>query len=285
MPFFTDQANRSVHIESPPTKIISLVPSQTELLADLGLDESVIGITKFCIHPDHWFRSKKRIGGTKNPDHKLIHQLQPDLIIGNKEENRKGDIEALAGSFPVWLSDVSNLEEALQMIDQISKITATTGRGQKIISDIRSSFGMLQQSIQAPETMQSFSSEITATGHKKLRVCYLIWQDPFIVAGNNTFIHSMIEVCGFENVFKSQSRYPVITTEEITSANCNVIFLSTEPYPFTQKHQVDLASAFPDSIVELVDGEMFSWYGSRLTMSPSYFQTLINKLHHAAGTK
>ncbi|HTE25791.1 ABC transporter substrate-binding protein [Flavitalea sp.] len=273
MPYFTDQAGRSVEIKSPPTKIISLVPSQTELLFDLGLDESVIGITKFCIHPDHWFRTKHRVGGTKNPNLQLIYQLQPDLIIGNKEENRKEDIDILAENFPVWLSDINNLDDALQMIDVISRITATTDKGQLIIINIRDSFGK-----------QSQSSEQHRSSNQKFKVCYLIWQDPYIAVGNNTFIHSMMQECGFENVFAHESRYPTTTAEAITAKNCDFIFLSTEPYPFTEKHVKEIKSLFPGSIVMLVDGELFSWYGSRLTRSAPYFQTLINKLQDAAGT-
>ena len=156
MPYFTDQAGRSIEINSPPTKIISLVPSQTELLSDLGLDKSVIGITKFCIHPEHWFRTKQRVGGTKNPNLQLIYQLQPDLIIGNKEENRKEDIEILAENFPVWLSDINNLDDALQMIDQISRITDTTEKGIQIISNIRHSFDQLRFSVQLPFIKRTF---------------------------------------------------------------------------------------------------------------------------------
>jgi ABC-type Fe3+-hydroxamate transport system substrate-binding protein len=278
MPYFTDQAGRSIEIKSPPTKIISLVPSQTELLSDLDLDESVIGITKFCIHPDHWFRTKQRIGGTKNPSLQLIYQLQPDLIIGNKEENRKEDIEILAENFPVWLSDINNLADALQMIDQISRITATTTRGQEIITRIRNSFEKLASSkLPYSKIQNSFSNQ-------KFKVCYLIWQDPYIAVGNNTFIHSMMQECGFENVFANESRYPTVTAETITAKNCDFIFLSTEPYPFTEKHVVEIKSFFPRSVVMLVDGEMFSWYGSRLTRSARYFQTLINKLQDASGT-
>jgi ABC-type Fe3+-hydroxamate transport system substrate-binding protein len=285
MPYYTDQANRSVSIKSPPTRIISLVPSQTELLSDLGLEASVIGITKFCIHPEHWFRSKQRVGGTKNPDLQLIYSLQPDLIIGNKEENRKEDIETLAAFFPVWLSDINNLEEALQMIEQISEITATTAKGETIIRNIRDAFARLRSSFRSPPSKQSHSAKNEDSREQNFRICYLIWQDPYIAVANHTFIDSMIQECGFENVFAGKSRYPVITDEEIRSSNCDFIFLSTEPYPFTERHQSEMKSSFPGSTIMLVEGEPFSWYGSRLSTSAPYFQSLINKLHYAAGTK
>ncbi len=116
MPIFTDQTGREVSIPSHPQRIISLVPSQTELLFDLGLEEQVAGITKFCVHPEKWFRSKTRIGGTKNIKSALIHQLQPDLIIANKEENVKEQVEELAAHYPVWVSDIHDLQSALDMI-------------------------------------------------------------------------------------------------------------------------------------------------------------------------
>ena len=273
MPYFTDQAGRSIDLISPPKKIISLVPSQTELLFDLGLDESVIGITKFCKYPDHWFRSKQRVGGTKNPNLQLIHQIEPDLIIGNKEENRKEDIESLSEHFPVWVSDIDNLDDALQMIESLSQITSTSGKAQKIISDITDSFTLLKQSAQSHDHWRAF------------RVCYLIWQEPFMVVANDTFIDSMIRKCGLENVFAGESRYPQKTIEEIAAAGCDFILVSTEPFPFQDSHVTAMKAMLPKTQVMLVDGELFSWYGSRLVKSARYFQTLINKLHDAAAAR
>src|ERR1700741_3198050 len=108
---FIDQTGRKISIPQIPQRIISLVPSQTELLFDLGLDKEVVGITKFCVHPPEWFQTKTRVGGTKQLKIDLIKQLQPDLIIANKEENVKEQIEELEKHFPVWISDVNNLED------------------------------------------------------------------------------------------------------------------------------------------------------------------------------
>ncbi len=140
MPVYIDQLKRDIEIIDSPQRIISLVPSQTELLYDLGLEEEVIGITKFCIHPENWFRNKTRVGGTKTVNLEKVKALQPDLIIANKEENVKDQIEALAKDFPVWISDVNNLHEALEMIEQIGTITNKKQQGKILSARIEHAF-------------------------------------------------------------------------------------------------------------------------------------------------
>ena len=260
MSLYIDQTGRAISISSSPQRIISLVPSQTELLYHLGLDESVVGITKFCIHPEHWFRSKQRIGGTKNVNHEIIARLKPDLIIGNKEENTKDEIEKLAQQFPVWLSNISKLNEAIDMIRQLSFITSTTIKGEKLISAIQA----------------SFSNLIPIS--KPLKVCYLIWQNPYITVGGDTFISDMLNRCGFINVYAETPRYPEITLADMAAREIDIVLLSSEPFPFKEKHLFELQSQLTGPQIMLADGELFSWYGSRLLKSPGYFQTLINKL-------
>ena len=143
MPVFIDQTGRSISLADTPQRIISLVPSQTELLFDLGLDKEVTGITKFCIHPKEWLRTKTRVGGTKQLKMDIIHQLQPDLIIANKEENVKEQIEELQQHYPVWISDVNNLNHAHEMIQQIGSITNKQQQANKINSNIRENFSQL----------------------------------------------------------------------------------------------------------------------------------------------
>jgi len=130
---------RKVDAPVHPQRIISLVPSQTELLFDLGLGDRVVGITKFCVHPEVWFRTKPRVGGTKKVDLEKVRKLEPDLIIGNKEENERADIDALAAEFPVWMSDVRHLESALDMIHRIGMITGTVDQAGEITDPIRRS--------------------------------------------------------------------------------------------------------------------------------------------------
>ena len=240
-----------------PKKIISLVPSQTELLYDLDLEEETIGITKFCYHPKEWYRNKERIGGTKTINIKKIISLQPDLIIANKEENIKEQIEELAKSFPVWLTDINSLEDALKMINEIGTLTNRKTKAKEIVSQIKKSL---------PD--QSKSQKV------KKKVIYLIWRNPYMGVGDDTFINDMISRAGFDNILKNKKRYPTINLEEFAKKKCDFIFLSSEPYPFREKHMLKINKLLPNAKVILVDGEYFSWYGSRLLKSAAYFEKL-----------
>ena len=243
-----------------PKRIISLVPSQTELLFDLCLDTETIGITKFCVHPPSWFKTKYSIGGTKTVNIDKIHLLKPDLIIANKEENVKEQIEELALHYPVWLTDVNNLADALQMIADIGILTGKSANAKTLISHINKAF-----------------SEIPKMG-KPVKIAYLIWRKPYMTIGGDTFINDMLQQCGFENVFGNKIRYPEISIEDLPISHCQFVFLSSEPYPFKQKHIDELSSQLSGIKILLADGELFSWYGSRLLQSPSYFKELITKI-------
>ncbi len=252
--------NKTSGLTYLPKRIISLVPSQTELLFDLGLETETVGITKFCVHPADWFASKQKVGGTKTVDIATVKQLQPDLIIANKEENVKEQVEQLAADYPVWVSDINNMQEALQMIKDIGALTGTSSHAISIVKQIQSSFA-------------------TLILHDKLVNCaYLIWRKPFMAAGGNTFINDMLLQCGFNNIFSDKERYPAINISELRTTNYELLFLSSEPYPFKQKHIDELAAQLPGVQIMLVDGELFSWYGSRMIKAPAYFQKIINSI-------
>jgi ABC-type Fe3+-hydroxamate transport system substrate-binding protein len=254
---FIDQMQRKIRLEAyPPKRIISLVPSQTELLADLGLDEEVIGITKFCVHPPDWFRTKTKIGGTKDLKLEKIAALGPDLIIGNKEENTQSNIEWLAARFPVWMSDIYTLDGALSMVEMLGQIVGKADSALALRERISHSFAGLGAMSSAP------------------RVAYLIWQNPLMVAASGTFIDDLLQRAGFVNAFADQVRYPVLTEEQLVAAAPDLIWLSSEPYPFKDKHLTGFEKLCPNAQVALVDGELFSWYGSRLLRSAAYFQQL-----------
>lgn len=252
---FTDQLGRTIVLENFPEKIISLVPSQTELLCDLGLNENLVGITKFCVHPIGLIKEKTIVGGTKNLRMSVIENLQPDLIIANKEENVKEQIETLADKFPVWISDVNNYDDALQMITAIGELTNTKTISEKIITTI------------AKEKLL-FTSEINKKNKSAL---YLIWKDPFMTVGSDTFIHDMLQQTGFKNAVGDLNRYPELSIEQIKKLHPEIIMLSSEPYPFKEKHLTEIQAIVPDAKILLVDGEMFSWYGSRLQYCWKYF--------------
>jgi ABC-type Fe3+-hydroxamate transport system substrate-binding protein len=267
MAFFIDQTERRITLNKTPQRIISLVPSQTELLFDLGLTEQVIGITKFCVHPDEWFQTKTRIGGTKQLKIEIIKQLRPDLIIANKEENVKEQVEELQNYFPVWISDVNNLDDAYEMIEQIGLITNKQDQATKILFQIKENFAGL-------ETCNLPAGQAGS----KLTACYLIWQNPYMTIGGDTFINSLLEAAGFENMFVNKKRYPEVTIDELIKLNPEILLLSSEPFPFKQKHADELQAQLPNTKIVIVDGEMFSWYGSRLLKAPAYFKQLLNEI-------
>lgn len=261
---FTDQIGRTIHLPSYPQRIISVVPSQTELLFDLGLDDEVAGITKFCVHPHHWFHTKTRVGGTKTLKMDTIDSLTPDLIIANKEENTREQIETLAKNYPVWISDVNDLETALQMILDIGDLTNKRHKAIVLAAQIREEFNQLK-------IVGEFRAKNQNTSEPR-NTAYLIWKDPYLAAGGDTFIHAMLEASGLKNIYRHLTRYPEIQINDLEKFDCDVLLLSSEPYPFVQKHIEELQQYLPRTKIMLVDGEMFSWYGSRMIHSPGYFK-------------
>lgn len=258
----TDQLGKRLKLHQPPMRIVSLVPSQTELLFKLGLDEHIVGITKFCIHPAHCVKTKTKVGGTKNVKIDELLALNPDLVIANKEENTASDIAHLESKVPVWTSDVRTLSDAIDMILRIGHISGTAAMANEMAARIEDGFDKLKMG-------KPFNA----------RVLYLIWKNPYMAAGQDTFINEMLRLSGFENVITSpESRYPEITVAEINSLNPDFIFLSSEPFPFKGKQLEAVKSELPIQKLHTVDGEAFSWYGSRLLQSIEYLQNLRQQL-------
>jgi hypothetical protein len=309
-------------------RIISLVPSQTELLFDLGLNDEVIGITKFCVHPNEWFRNKTKIGGTKTVNIELVKSLKPDLILANKEENVKEQIEELALIAETYTSDISNLEDALQMIEDVGKLVGKEEKANVLVKEIRMKFDELKMfneqysisnaqlnnndiSTNQPINQSTYQTINQSTFQQlnlstnKPQTAYLIWRDPYMAAGGDTFINDMLVRCGFQNIFKHINRYPEIVIEQSSNAtlvnyhlssvnfknnhqltsSCQLLLLSSEPYPFKQKHIDELQQQLSGTKILLVDGEMFSWYGSRLLLAVEYFRKLITTVHGQNSTK
>ncbi|HWY10596.1 MAG TPA: helical backbone metal receptor [Bacteroidia bacterium] len=254
---FTDQTGHAIQLKDKPKRIISIVPSQSELLWDLGLEKELVGITKFCVHPDKMYRSVERVGGTKKLDIHKIRLLKPDLIIGNKEENEQSQIEELRKEFPVWMSDIYDLSDAFDMISSLAEITGKKNKAEQLIKTIKNNFEKLD--------LKKFKGK---------KVAYFIWYNPFMVAAQNTFIDYILEKLGMINVFEYLTRYPKVNAAQIKGSVPDYIFLSSEPFPFKEKHIEELKQISPDSEVILIDGELFSWYGSRLQYAPAYFERL-----------
>lgn len=255
-----DQLNRTIHLKNTPKRIISLVPSQTELLCDLGLEDHLIGITKFCIHPNHLRNNISIVGGTKQIHLDKIKALQPDIILCNKEENTKKIVEACESICNVHVSDIYTVDDCITLINQYGELFNKSKEVSLIIKHIN----------HEAENFKAFIKD-----KPTLKVAYFIWKNPWMVAGNNTFIDHLLQLNKFENIFSSEARYPEIELSESTvNKNVDVILLSSEPFPFKEKHKKELQEFYPNATITLVDGEMFSWYGSRLIKAFTYFKTL-----------
>ena len=254
---FVDQLNRTIFLQKIPSRIISLVPSQTELLVDLGLSDRIVGVTKFCVHPQSLKNEKTIVGGTKKVNFNKIKALNPDIIICNKEENTEEMVLQLEKIAPVWVSDIQTISESITTIMQLGALFKVAEKAAEIVSKIEIGLLTLKKNIQ---------------DRPKRKVLYLIWKDPYMAAGKNTFIDELLQLNNFINVAESEnSRYPEIGNEEFKKAE--LVFLSTEPYPFKEKDVLKLKTEF-DAEIRLVDGEFFSWYGSRLLKAFVYFESL-----------
>lgn len=258
MEIYEDQIGRKISIPKPPKRIISLVPSQTEFLHYLGLDNEVLGITKFCIHPNNWFQTKTRVGGTKQLKMETIASLKPDLIIANKEENDQSQLECLFSNYPVWVSDIKNEEDAFSMMQSLGTICSKEKEASKLVGAIKA---LSEIPIQA----------------ERLKAAYFIWQKPYMLAGSDTFIHHMMSRAGLENVI-TQGRYPESSLEALKELQPDLLLLSSEPFPFKAVHQEEIQNEFPKAKVLLVDGELFSWYGSRMLKAFPYLRSLRNQV-------
>jgi len=243
--FAKNLSSELMQTDNHPETIISLVPSLTELLFDLGLGEKVIGRTRFCVHPKDKIESVPIVGGTKNPRLEKIRELNPGLIIANKEENRQEDVEELERDFNVLVTKIGTIEEALFAIHDIGWKCGVQDQATSLIHDIQ-------------REMERVPDEHV------MKAAYFIWRDPWMSVGNDTYIHSVMNHWKLDNVYANKKRYPKTSLHELSLKKPDLILLSSEPYPFKEKHIKEVGDACPGSNVVLANGEWFSWYGSRM---------------------
>lgn len=264
MPLFKDQLGNELEFLQVPKRVISLVPSQTELLFDLGLEENIIGITKFCVHPFHFKATKKIIGGTKKVHFEKIRLLEPDLVICNKEENTIEIVEELRKICPVWVTNIITVEDNLDMIRQLGRLFNKRTEAQKWIDKIQFAYTDFKVSVKEKPVR---------------KVAYFIWKNPYMVAGADNFINEMLELNRFENIYKDKGRYPEIELKKIRlEGDPDLVFLSSEPYPFKEEDAFEIGRFTHHAKTVFVDGEMFSWYGSRILKAFHYFKQMQGKL-------
>lgn len=262
---FTDQMDRRITVAKQPERIVCLVPSITELLFDLGLGDRVVGVTRFCVHPKTAREKATNIGGTKKLHLNRIDALKPDLIIGSKEENTRAEIEHLWSKYPVWMSDVESVDDGIKMIRELGGVCRVSERANNIADKIEKGFKSLQSTLAEPE----------------ISVAYLIWYNPIMVSGRANFITDVLHSAGWKNAFETgdysgSDRYPTVSMDDLRNANPDMVMLSSEPFPFTEKHLQEFEKELNCPAI-LVDGELFSWYGSRMLKMPMYLNKLIAK--------
>lgn len=247
-------------------RIVSLCPSLTELVFDLGLGHNLVGRTKFCIHPADRVDEIEKVGGTKNPKVARIIELAPDLVLLNSEENRREDAEALeAAGIDCHVSLPRTALETAAMVRSIAEAVHAESEGARIASDI-----------------EARHARVVAASNERstVRFAYLIWRDPWMTLNADTFVSALLTDAGGENVFASQlSRYPAITDADLSAAAPDVVLLSTEPFPFRPAHADELSSAsgIPRDRFDIVDGELLSWHGSRTPAGIDYAEAVIER--------
>ena len=257
-PYVEDMLGRSLAVPEKPVRIISLCPSQTETLFDLGLGDRIVGTTRYCVHPKELTQKTVRVGGTKKIDLALVRSLHPDLIVAEKEENPREMVEELSQIAPVYVTDVTDFHSALKMIDCLGRLTGASAEAGKIQGEIQEQWGALPRF------------------EKPLRVAYLIWRKPWMMVGPGTYIGSLLQEAGLSLVRggQSSSRYPEITEKELIAARPEIVFLSSEPFPFRDVHVQEIQALLPEARVLLTDGELWSWYGSRMRRFPQFLGRL-----------
>lgn len=265
MRVLTDQIGTEHIFETNPKRIISLVPSQTEFLYELGLESSIVGITKFCVHPFHFKSTKKVVGGTKKVHYEKIRLLQPDIIICNKEENTLEIVEELRKICPVWVTDIKTIEDNFQMITDFGQLFNCRTEAQKWNDKLL-------------YALVDFRAFIKEKPFKK--VAYFIWKNPYMVAGSGTYINEILQLNHFQNIYADrESRYPEVELRKLRlEGDPDLVLLSSEPYPFKDEDAFEIGRFTHHAKTIFVDGEMFSWYGSRLLKAFSYFKKLHERI-------
>jgi iron complex transport system substrate-binding protein len=262
---FTDQLGNSIMLNGVPQRIVSLVPSLTELLFDLGLESRIVGITKFCVHPYHLKATKTIIGGTKKVHVEKIRLLKPDIIIANKEENTPEIVASVQDIAPVWVSDIVTIQDTLDMIAEFGKIFSVRTQAIQLIDKIE----------YARRDFAQFMG-----GKPFQRVAYFIWKDPYMAVAGGTFINELLKLNHFTNIYEErEGRYPEVVVQKMRiQGDPQVVLLSSEPYPFKDEDAFELGRHTHHAKTVFVDGEMFSWYGSRLVKAFAYFKQLQDRM-------
>ena len=246
----------TAHPELRRERIVSFVPSTTETIFELGASERLVGVTRFCVRPANAAEGRVVIGGTKAPRIDRILALEPDLVLANREENRKEDVEELRRSLEVFVAYPRGVDDAVSDIRKLSRLVGARENGEHLAEAIESARAKLRP-------------------RERFRYLYLIWQEPFMVAGADTFIDALLaEAGGVNRAPGGRGRYPTMTEEEIRDSGAEELLLATEPFPFDDGHAESLGARFPEQRLRVVDGQLLSWHGARLRAAFPYLVEL-----------
>jgi iron complex transport system substrate-binding protein len=288
----------ALHFSRPPRRVISLVPSLTESLFELGFGSSVIGITDYCTHPSNDLTSLLRLGGPKNPNIKEIISLRPDLILVNKEENSRRTVESLLeAGMPVWITFPRSIRAALDILWTL------TGIYQSPIAAVR---------LETIERAVKWN-ELAIQDERPIRYFCPIWQETtaeglqwWMTFNQDTYAADVLRVVGGLNVFserqrryplsadlgleqgqdpgEADTRYPRVTLQEILQAEPELILLPNEPFNFTEADLSEIQQLMCETPagklgrIYRVEGSLITWHGTRLARAISELPSLIRKL-------
>ena len=249
-----DDRGIPLELDGVPQRIVSLVPSLTETLVDLGAEERIVGVTKFCTRPDHLRRERTRIGGTKGINLAQVMDLKPDLVIANLEENEAQDVMALEiAGVPCWVCDVRTVERAMSLLVDLGGLIGCRAEGEALLQEVRRGWGAAGVS----------------GGSTAGPVAYAVWRNPWMWAGRDSYIQSVMRWWGW-TPWPEDARYPEYPMDQLEAEGVHRVLLPSEPFPFKEEHRAECLGL--DAV--LVDGEMFSWYGSRMRHVPEYMAAL-----------
>lgn len=263
-----DALGRSLTVRQRPERIVSLVPSLTEALFAFGLEQEIVGVTRFCVEPRRGVAGKTKVGGTKALDVAKIEALEPDLVIASAEENSPGDVTQLFDhGCPVFVTMVTSVQSAIDLLRQLATITGTTAAARPIIQGAKKALTFVQA---------------TGAGGERVRVFCPVWRNPYMTCSRGTYMDDVVTVCGGRNVFdERRERYPRVELAEMAALDPQVILLPSEPYRFTKRHKADFrafadVTAVKNGHIFLIDGRMLTWYGPRIAQSLSEVKRLLD---------
>jgi len=225
-----------------PKRIVSLVPSLTEFLLELGFEKRLVGRTLYCERPVDLVESIAVVGGTKKISVKKVLELKPDLVLAQKEENDRAQVEEIAQTVPCVVSEIDTVDSFVSYVSDFASLFY-----EPLVQDF-----YLE--------IMNLRDQCKKSDRKYSRCLYFIWKEPWMVAGKGTYIDSVMNLAGFENAL-SDSRYPVLNWEEIQELSPDLVLLSSEPYSFNESHLNWFQRNLESARIELVDGRFYSWYG------------------------